>query len=56
MMTEKRCKDCIYFDKKTLFCHYHSKYYDGGTHLDTFKYSDFCSYGERKTDNGKKVD
>ena len=47
-----RCKECVYFDNITHFCHYHSNYYDGGRDLDRFKDDDFCSYGERKDGDG----
>ena len=49
-----RCRECLYWDNITHFCHYHSRYYDGGRDWDRFKDYDFCSYGERKegADNG----
>lgn len=43
-----RCKDCLYWERDTGFCHYHSRYYDGGASWDIFfNEDDFCSYGER---------
>ncbi len=43
-----RCKDCLYWERDMGFCHYHSRYYDGGASWDIFNEDDFCSYGERK--------
>lgn len=43
-----RCKDCLFWERDIGFCHYHSRYYDGGASWDIFNEDDFCSYGERK--------
>lgn len=43
-----RCKDCIYRDDVTKFCHMHSQEYDGGACWDKFPDDHYCSDGERR--------
>lgn len=51
-----RCRDCEHWDGGV--CDVHSEWPDqySAGHMDYTKAYDFCRYGERKTDNGKKVD
>lgn len=45
-----RCKDCLFWERDIGFCHYHSRYYDGGASWDIFNEDDFAA-----TEKGKKM-
>ena len=46
-----RCKDCKKWNEETGFCDEHSQFYEHGMYWDIFAEEDFCSYGERRTEN-----
>ena len=45
-----RCKDCVNWHEDTLFCDY-MPYGESQERVNWYG-DDFCSYGERRTDNG----
>ena len=45
-----RCKNCEHWDEDTGFCDVNSHFYEFGMFWDIFEENDYCSYGERKTD------
>lgn len=50
-----RCKDCKHFDMQCMECHCNSIATDnegGADYTINFYLDDFCSYGERRSDNG----
>ena len=47
-----RCKDCEHWHEETAFCEKHSRFDSFGMDWNMFEDDDFCSYGERRTDNG----
>ena len=46
-----RCKYCVHWDEQTGFCDENSHFYNFDMCWDIFEENDFCSYGERRTDN-----
>ena len=44
-----RCKNCKKWNEETGFCDEHSQFYEHGMYWDIFAEEDFCSYGERRT-------
>ena len=49
-----RCKNCKYYDIEYGVCDFHSvepDAYSSGAKVE-MAFNDFCSYGERKTENG----
>lgn len=47
-----RCRDCKHWDSETWFCDNHSTFGHHGFEWNMFSEEDFCSYGERKDDDG----
>lgn len=47
-----RCRDCKHWDSETWFCDNHSTFGHHGLEWNMFSEDDFCSYGERKDDDG----
>jgi len=45
-----RCKDCIHWHEGIAWCDQHSHFDEDEWNM--FDADDFCSYGERRTDNG----
>ena len=50
-----RCKECKHYDNSEgiCWCHLNSKFFPGGFDWHGFPEDGFCSYGERRTDDGK---
>jgi hypothetical protein len=48
-----RCKDCKHWHEETGFCEEHSRFDSFGMDWNMFAEDDFCSYGERRTDERK---
>lgn len=48
------CKDCIHYDNSEgiCWCKLNSKFFPGGMDWHGFPEDGFCSYGERREDNG----
>ena len=44
-----RCKDCKFWEPKIGFCDKHSQFDYDELEWDVFEENDFCSYGERKS-------
>lgn len=47
-----RCKDCKHWEKETGSCTEHPTYYDHGMAWYIYDEDDFCSQGERRTEDG----
>ena len=49
-----RCKDCKHYDNSEgiCWCKLNSKFFPGGFDWHGFPEDGFCSYGERRTDDG----
>ena len=47
-----RCKDCKHWSIETGWCEAHSHFFNDGMCWDIFCENDFCSYGERKDNEG----
>lgn len=46
-----RCKDCIHWDSETGWCNNHSAFDDHDMEWNIYNDDDFCSCGERRTDD-----
>ena len=48
-----RCKDCKHWDKDALWCNINSAQFNDSNY--TWYAENFCSYGERRTDDGSQA-